>query len=831
MDSDEITPVYPENQGDGIHGGNRCDLEDSSDSEFNLSDKIHSSNTDSEGSQVQVGQDTEDAINVTLRSHHHAPLVDESTISQTNFENASNAFSKKRKYNYINRKRREKEESGMRKRWKSNMLSPEEIKELQCCRKKCFSSSNADYLSQKIKFSFSITSSERRAMLSNMLASNGKYYYDGNMVCSSFLLHAFNFSRDLQASIKKAPNRYVDRSAYNRKAKMRDSIIDIVNRLAELTADKMPDKSHVHLPFTRKNDVFKHVISEFRDLYGPQSNPPSVGYISSIWKTYCSHVKVRKKSRFTVCTICEEVRVALETAVKNKADTSGILSRKRLHMDHVSQERLEYRRKRNNAIRDPSKYCSLIVDGADQSAYGLPHFVTTTKDVHGQAMKVRLIGVLEHASLNTLRLYSMTEEHKTGANHIVESIHRTLNDIAMVATLPPCLYIQADNCFRENKNRYLFAFVESMVAWKLFDEVEVAFLPKGHTHEDIDQSFSATSNALAHHNAVTLRDMHDVLRSTYNRNTQVSHMKQVINWSQLCENSVCLNGITNFTNYQYFKFVSRGTGEQLKHTKVGKSSINRWSKNQETQTRLTACFVKHACNAEWMELTSEGPLKGQGFLKFTPNLANTPPLQIAELSGIDDINKRLNSEEQRINSTDKMRQLYELRDYIYKKRTERFHWNLKQCVELKGRQQKSKGKVNKCDPNDVLKEKETVCTLKDQVRNDFEYTVGDLVATLIEDDSGCPFWIAKVNKTIRNKDGIVSCLIVQWLELVNSNNVFSGTYRLAKRITKKKTEVDWTDKISADSVIVTFSKLTQSQQLPMSVQQHLRQVTNNPDVI
>ncbi len=801
-----------------------------SEDDFDLrGDRDFSDSSDSLGDQSDFGDDDPATINITLRSTNYGDDSsndgDNANESQNFTTDPSRKSNKKRKYRYINRRKAVKDQSNMRKKWKSNVLSVQELRSLECCKKKCFSGLNCVALSEKVKYAISITYSERRDMLRNMLTSNGRFCYDGNIVCSSFLLKAFNFSRDLQSSVKRAPNQFVDKCVYNRSASMRESIIDIINRLTELTADKMPDKSQVHLPFTRKKDVFMHIISEYHALYGTSSSPPSNGYISSIWRSHCPHVKVRKKSRFTICSTCDEINTSLENALKNRSDTMNILTRKRDHMDYVNRERLEYRRKRNNAIREPSKYCSLIMDGADQSAYGLPHFTTTTKDVKGQSMKVRLIGVLQHASTNTLRLYTMTEEHKTGANHIIESLHRALNDMAMTNSLSQCLYIQADNCFRENKNRYLFAYAESMVAWKLFDEVEVAFLPKGHTHEDIDQSFSTTSKALAHENAVTLQDMHEVLRKVYNKNTQVSHIKHIINWSQLCEDSGCLRNINNFTNYQYFKFIGRNpkTSEQRSVSKI------RIPKNVN-QNRLTACFVRHNQNDEWKELIEGGPSKGHGFLKFPPDLAHTPPLQIAELGGIEEINKRISSEEQRINSTCKMRQLFELRDYVYRQRTERLHWNLKRCVELKGRGYSGVSKERELEPSTTQKEKENVTFLSDRVVNDFEYSVGDLVATFIEDDHGCPFWIAKVVKIIRNRDGIVSNLKVHWLELFDSRNVFTGKYRPASRVTKKRTEVEWMDNISSDSVLITFSDLTKTQHLPMSVQKHLRQITHNPDV-
>ena len=50
------------------------------------------------------------------------------------------------------------------------------------------------------------------------------------------------------------------------------------------------------------------------------------------------------------------------------------------------------------------------------------------------------------------------------------------------------------------------AYMQSLVSLGLFDTVEVGFLPKGHTHEDIDQCFSQSSCRLKQNNAITLTD-------------------------------------------------------------------------------------------------------------------------------------------------------------------------------------------------------------------------------------------------------------------------------------------------------------------------------------
>jgi hypothetical protein len=54
----------------------------------------------------------------------------------------------------------------------------------------------------------------------------------------------------------------------------------------------------------------------------------------------------------------------------------------------------------------------------------------------------------------------------------------------------PVLYVQADNCYKENKNKWVMFFCALLVSWGWFEEVYMSFLPVGHTHEDIDRLFS-----------------------------------------------------------------------------------------------------------------------------------------------------------------------------------------------------------------------------------------------------------------------------------------------------------------------------------------------------
>ncbi len=774
-------------------------------------------------------------------------------------------YEKKRRYNHSKRKKRSNSPSKMRKKWKRELLalSLEEIKAKECCGSACFKLLEGSNLKKSMLSAITMNAQERRNMLASMLTSRKVYHFDGIPVCGKFLLDAFRFSRDMQASVRKDPDKVYQHRNDEKVGFQKESIVDIITNLAELTAEKMPDKSEVHLPFYRKKEVYNHFISEYKHIY--EGLPPTKSYFYKVWKQSCSHIKVRKRGRFTICSICESIRLQLEGAIKRKEDTRPIMVKKRAHNAMVSKERAEYSRKRNNAIRDPKRFCSVIIDGADQAAFGLPHFTTLTKDVRGNALKVRLIGILQHGSPNKLRLYTMTEEQQTGANHIVEALHRFLNDLATASKIPSYLHIQADNCVRENKNRFIFGYLESLIAWNVVDEIEMSFLPIGHTHEDIDQSFSATSNALRENNAITLGEMQKVLRSVYNKQTEVSHMQHQGNWYGLCQETGCLRPISKFTKYRYFKFVpaleealdnikkktienqsspspsgniftARTRCTTDRKTRAGQrnqSGTKLNIKSLKESMRKTKCFVKYACHEEWTPLPVPEATPCHGFLITAPDLRCTPPTLIREPPGIKDFNVRLESEEHRINSTAKLRELHELRDYVYRSRSEQLQWNISRSIEylsLRGSSEKLLLKKNKkgseqLDHEKVVEKIVGSSTSRSEfVTNDFDYSTLEFVATLVEEDESCPFWIGQIKNVIKNETNVVHKLVVQWLELLEGADVYGGRYKLAKRLTKKKTLIEWTDTISTDSVIITFSRLVQNYYLPVAVQKHLREM-------
>ena len=81
-----------------------------------------------------------------------------------------------------------------------------------------------------------------------------------------------------------------------------------------------------------------------------------------------------------------------------------------------------------------------------------------------------------------------------GTNITVECLHRTFMKLrAQGKRFPRRLNIQLDNTSKDNKSRFVIAYLYMLVCCGCFDEITVFFFEVGHTHCDADQLFSRSS--------------------------------------------------------------------------------------------------------------------------------------------------------------------------------------------------------------------------------------------------------------------------------------------------------------------------------------------------
>ena len=117
---------------------------------------------------------------------------------------------------------------------------------------------------------------------------------------------------------------------------------------------------------------------------------------------------------------------------------------------HFSLARRKYFKHITKARRDPTKYLSLIIDGMDQSKTEIPHTVycsTFTSSLW--KLRTHLVGVIAH--VRGIFGFFDHYQYPHGSNITINALLRVLFELK--DNLVDVLYLQMDNCWRENKNR------------------------------------------------------------------------------------------------------------------------------------------------------------------------------------------------------------------------------------------------------------------------------------------------------------------------------------------------------------------------------------------
>lgn len=86
-------------------------------------------------------------------------------------------------------------------------------------------------------------------------------------------------------------------------------------------------------------------------------------------------------------------------------------------------------------------------------------------------------------------MYLYTENYgQKGPNEVITA----LADYIEHNKLPEHTHLDlfCDNCFSQNKNRYLFAFLDQLCAHNTFQKVTISYLIPGHSMMPIDRDFA-----------------------------------------------------------------------------------------------------------------------------------------------------------------------------------------------------------------------------------------------------------------------------------------------------------------------------------------------------
>ena len=260
-----------------------------------------------------------------------------------------------------------------------------------------------------------------------------------------------------------------------------------------------PDESIVVLPsFLSIKDLFEIYLSEAEKPYL---------HISSFYQHYHEYFGQKRKDKKLPCvrissysshSRCDQC-VALVQLQRNSntEEEQGLARSLRLkHRECYSGSRDYVVSLRHLSIRHPDSRLLIQLDDMDNSKSFIPRILEPGKKTSTIfKLPSKITGTIMHSSHypqnRKINFYINHNNFEQSSNKVVSILFLLLKDfITDNKKLPSILHINADNCFRENKNKYVMAFLAVLVELGVFKEVTMEFLMVGHTGNECDQLFS-----------------------------------------------------------------------------------------------------------------------------------------------------------------------------------------------------------------------------------------------------------------------------------------------------------------------------------------------------
>ena len=372
---------------------------------------------------------------------------------------------KKRQYTYIRRRKLAKVSSVL-----SHSIS--DIMSLQCT-SNCLDDVPSAFILKIRSTYLSRNQTERNKWLSNWLDCNKiaignnqfmyRWHINGTEVCSQCWLAA--------TGATKYKLLHCSRTIHGNKnmARVTDRLSSTLAWLKSYllaVCDHMPTRNEYHLPcFLQWKDVHNELNTYLGSKGMKKYSQPQFHHLM---KSHFPHVKLPKYTRLGKCDLCLMLKDR-----KSKATTEEerlqVQQEIILHNANQMNERIQYKQRCLKAgislltqnLTDveqyPTDYLSIIIDGMNTVLF--PVSIPTPKSSSRvERMKLHIHGIIDHGH-NHRQFYGSLDHWSHGSDYIATLLLHYINTkvlLPVLSSFPHTLYIQADNCWKENKNITIF---------------------------------------------------------------------------------------------------------------------------------------------------------------------------------------------------------------------------------------------------------------------------------------------------------------------------------------------------------------------------------------
>lgn len=272
-------------------------------------------------------------------------------------------------------------------------------------------------------------------------------------------------------------NNFVDRDAY--KERLCRHFLQMLANVNE----QMPDSLEVHLI---SNTTKIMCYEEFIHVLGksiPRRDIPSRSMFYHTWAKWFPHLKLPKKNRLGKCDVCCDFEERIRTSVG--AVKTNLIAQKHAHSRQVRIELVEMQNMHARAKNQPSEWTCISSDWSNPHL--MPHRPTPQKGwMTKKRLKYHVFGIVNAAD-SQVTLFPHFDHWEHDSNLHISLLFNHLRELRDKGKLGRNLMIQMDNCFRDNKNKYLFAFFAYLLHHQWFRTIELYYLRPGHSHGIVDK--------------------------------------------------------------------------------------------------------------------------------------------------------------------------------------------------------------------------------------------------------------------------------------------------------------------------------------------------------
>ena len=218
---------------------------------------------------------------------------------------------------------------------------------------------------------------------------------------------------------------------------------------------------------------------------------------AKVWGLHFSQrLAIREQSRHSTCSVCVRHRSILKRLGNDSLGRQGQLKQYMIHLQRQYADRVAYWSARSvsrlYALPCGKKSLCMVTDGMDHSKYRFPRTqLASSKEFSGWIRPtLDFSAVIAHGH-HVLAVATLPHVRKD-ASFVIDLLAHSLHLISEKEDLRSTeILIQSDNTSREVKNNVGARFGGMMVGTHRVRRLELRFLASGHSHEDIDQHFSA----------------------------------------------------------------------------------------------------------------------------------------------------------------------------------------------------------------------------------------------------------------------------------------------------------------------------------------------------